>query len=325
MSNAVTDLAIQQKDILTQIDAGNLEAVSRAYLAMYANLEAEIDALTLAMEAGEEMTAAEVQALPQYKRLMREAQKELDDFTTYLLITIATVGAAGIEYGLADSAALLNVMGGNFTSLTPNVIRPLLSYLDRDGALYDRLRQLTGATVDRVVSSIVDGVGKGFNPRKIADLIQEAFGGGLTDALRNVRTVQLYSYRDAARANYMATDGIVTGWVWFARLDDPDTCISCVAMHGTIHSLEEQLNDHYNGRCAALPFIPEFGNPVEQDGRSWFETLPEAQQKSMMGAAKWDAWKAGKFDFSQLSAEQETPIYGKMRTEASLKSLIGEQ
>ena len=319
----ITAIADKQKSALEKIDAANLDAVSRAYLAAYGNLQAEIDALILAIEKLDNPTPAQVKALPQYKRLMREAESELDDFSAYLKTTIAAVGAAGIGYGLADSAALINSLsGGGFDGLSPAAMKPLLSYLAKGSPLYNRLSELTGATVDKVVSAILDGVGSGFNPRKIADMIQDAFGGGLTDALRNTRTVQLYSYRDSARANYMATDGIVTGWVWYAQLEDADVCLSCVAMHGTIHPLDEKLNDHYNGRCAALPYIPEFGNPVETTGQTWFDNLPTAQQIAMMGQAKHAAYKDNQFKFSQLSAEQHTPVYGKMRTEASLKSLL---
>lgn len=319
----ITDLATKQKAALAKIDADNLDAVTAAYLAMYDNLEAEIDALVLAMEDMDNPTANEVQSLPQYKRLVREAEKELDNFTGYLLTTIAAVGSAGIGYGLADSAALVNAMsGGGFEGLSPNAMKPLLNYLAKDGKLYARLKELTGTTVDNVVTGIIEGVRQGFNPRKIADLIQDNFGGGLTDALRNVRTVQLYSYRDSARANYMATDGIITGWVWFATLDDR-VCLSCAAMHGTIHDLDESLNDHYNGRCAALPYIPEFGNPVEQSGKDWFDSLDPSQQSAMMGQSKLEAYNAGKFEFEKLSQEKETPVYGKMRSVASLKDLLG--
>ena len=100
--------------------------------------------------------------------------------------------------------------------------------------------------------------------------------------------------------------------------------MSCVAQHGTVYPLDQQLNDHYNGRCAPIPHIPQFGNPVTQNGQAWFETQPEATQQSMMGSAKWQAWKDNKFAFESLSAEQETDVYGIMRTEASLKMLVKE-
>lgn len=322
MPNIITTLAQRQKDALARIDAANMEAVSRAYYATYGNLEAEIDALTLAMD--EDMTAADVKSLPQYKRLIREAERELDKFTGYLETTISAVALAGIGYGLADSAALIAALSGSpYAGLQPSVVRPLLSYLNKNSPLYARLKLITGSTVEKVTSAILDGVLKGFNPRKIASFIQDAFANGLTDALRNVRTVQIKSYQDAARANYMSTDGIVTGWVWFAELD-ADVCMSCVSMHGTIHELDETLDDHYNGRCAALPYIPEFGNPVEQTGQAWFDSLPEAQQVAMMGRAKHEAYKSDLFAFDALSNKQDHDIFGTMRFETSLKDLLGE-
>jgi len=195
---------------------------------------------------------------------------------------------------------------------------------DISAAVYASLQRLTGNTVDAVVQSIVDGVLAGHNPRKIARAIQGAFGRGLTDALRNTRTVQIWSYRDSARANYTATGGIVQGWVWYARLDGL-TCMSCVSQHGSIHELSETLDDHDNGRCAPLPYIPEFGNPVQQRGQDWFSGLPQAEQKKQMGASKWQAWQDDKFQFDQLSHQRPDDRYGTMRSEASLKQLVGEQ
>jgi hypothetical protein len=321
--NKILELAIRQKNEIARVDGENLKRISEVYAVMYDRVQGDIDALVLAIEALDKPTSAQVKALPQYKRLISRAEVELDRFTVYLETTIESAATAAIGLGLADSAALVKAMGVKMTSLEPAVMRPLLSYLQEGGALYKRLQQLTGATVDKVIASIVDGVGQGFNPRKIAGLIQDSFGGGLTDALRNVRTVQIKSYQDSARANYMASD-VVTQWIWFAELDS-DVCLSCVAMHGTIHELDETLDDHYNGRCSALPYIPEFGNPVETTGQAWFEGLPEAQQKEMMGDLKYQAWSDGKFEFSKLSQDHENDVYGNMKSEASLKSLIGEE
>lgn len=323
MPNPITKLASRQRAEVIKIDEQQLDQIARAYLALYDNLQGDVDALMLAIERMDAPTLAAVKRTPQYVRLTRRAKDELDDFTAYLSLTIDTVALSSIGLGLDHSAALVRTMGGKFNSLTPNVMRPLLSYLAKDGPLYDRLYLLTGSTIDKVISTIANGVSLGYNPRKIAFSIQDAFGGGLTDALRNTRTVQLYSYRDSARANYMATGGIVTGWVWYAELD-ADTCLSCVSQHGGEHDLSETLNDHYNGRCAALPIVEGFGNPVEESGESWFDNLSPSEQQAMMGQGKYDAWKDGKFSFDKLSAEQDNEVYGVMRTEASLSSLVGE-
>jgi hypothetical protein len=291
---------------------------------MYDRLAGDVEALTLAIEQMDKPTAAQVKALPQYKRLIRRGQDELDKFTAYLETALGTVAAGAIALGLAHSAGLINSLtGGKFTGLDRGVMPQLLKYLDPDGPLYVRLKELTGATVEKVTQTILDGVSSGYNPRKIAGMIQDSFGGGLTDALRNTRTVQLYSYRDSARANYMASNGLVTGWVWYAELD-ADVCMSCVAMHGTIHPLDETLDDHYNGRCAALPYIEGLTGNIPS-GQSWFESLSDDEQAAMMGNEKHDHYKAGDFEFSQLSKETPNDVYGQMRTESSLRDLLNEE
>ena len=316
-------IANKNSEEIQAADNANLEAISRAYTNMYDDMQGDIDSLMLAIDKLNKPTRKEIEALPQYKRLMRNAERELDDFTTYLKTAIGGASAAAIGLGLAHSAALVNVSGAKFQSITPGVMRPLLDFLQKGSPLYQRLDMITTSTVDSVVKSIIDGIGQGFNPRKTAELIQDAFGGGLTDALRNMRTVQIKSYQESARANYIASDGIVTGWVWYANLDG-NPCASCIAMHGTEHTLDETLDDHYNGECTAIPLIPELGNPVEQNGQAWFDSQDEARQRELLGDSKYEAYKAGKFEFSALSNQQDHEIFGTMRTETSLKDLIGE-
>jgi len=319
----ITQIALRQRNELTSIDEANFRLIEDAYALMYERLQGDIDALTLAIEGMEEGDS--VEDLPQYRRLTRNAEKELDKFTTVLETLLGAAGLAALTLGLEHSAELVNLStAGGFVGLEPAFMRTLLNYLEPGGKLYSRLSELTGLAVQNVVNAIIEGVAAGKNPRVIASLIQDAFGGGLTDALRMMRTLQLYSYREAARANYLETNGIVTGWVWFAELD-ADVCLSCVAQHGTIHPLEETLNDHHNGRCAPLPFIPEFGNPVEQTGEDWFNSLSTAQQADMMGQSKYDAWKSGQFTFDKLSREVENDVYGKMRSETPLKDLVNER
>jgi hypothetical protein len=321
----ITDIATRQRKQVLAEDAKNLTALSRAYAAMYDRLGGDIDALTAEIDKLDSKTAAAIKGLPEYKRLVRHAKTELDKFTIYTETVIGTAGLAGIALGIAHSRQLINTMaGGSFKGIQPGVMPKLLEYLKTDGPLYDRLHALTGETVDNVVQQIITGVSTGKNPRFIAADIQDAFGRGLTDALRNVRTVQIKSYQDSARANYIATDGIVTGWVWMANLGG-NPCASCIAQHGTIHDLEETLDDHYNGECAPLPYIPEFGNPIEQSGKDWFDGLSAEQQAEILGKDKHAAYQDGKFEFSQLSKQGPNDIYGTMRTVASLKDLIGDE
>ena len=318
------ELAKRQKDILAKVDVENLERVSQAYQLMYSRLSGDVEALRLAIEAMDKPTAAMIRKLSQYKDLVRKAEREMTRFTAYLETVIDRASFEAIRLGLSDSEALIRAAGitGQLRGIAPNAMREALRYLAEDGKLYKRLQLLTGATVDKVSQAIFEGIGAGWNPRKIAAAIQDAFGGGLTDALRNTRTVQIKSYQDSARANYIAS-GVVEKWIWYAELD-ADVCLSCAAMHGTLHDLDETLDDHYNGRCAALPYIEGLTEPIES-GQTWFDNLSAAEQAAMMGQSKYDAYKEGKFEFSQLSKEHENDVYGNMRSETPLKDLLGEE
>ena len=77
----ITQLAQSQRKQISDADAANLEALARAYSLMYSDLEGDVDSLMLAIEKLDKPSQAEIKALPQYKRLMRNAERELDDFT----------------------------------------------------------------------------------------------------------------------------------------------------------------------------------------------------------------------------------------------------
>jgi hypothetical protein len=139
-----------------------------------------------------------------------------------------------------------------------------------------------------------------------------------------MRTVQLWGYREASRASYIANPEVVTGWIWYAALDT-ETCGACIAMHGTRHSADEVLDDHYNGRCSMIPITITNPNPDIESGLEWFGKLDEDKQREILGDSKYEAWKDGKFDLDQLTHQKDEPVYGTMRVERSLKSLLGEE
>ncbi len=317
-------LVRQQRAALAATDAANLERIASAYALMYDRLSGNIEALTLAIEAMESPSLAMVKKLSQYKELMRKADRELTRFTSYLETVIDRASFDAIRSGLSDSEAMIRAAGiaGQFQGIAPNAMREALRFLSEDGPLYARLKLLTGATVDKVSQTIFEGTGAGYNPRKIAALIQDAFGGGLTDALRNTRTVQIYSYRESARENYISS-GVVDKWIWWAELD-ADTCEACIAEHGSIHDLDETLDGHYNCRCAPLPYVEGLTETPER-GEDWFNNLSEAEQRGVMGDTKYDAYKAGKFEFGDMVRRNENEVYGQMVGVVPLKDLIGEE
>jgi hypothetical protein len=322
----IVELANQFRKALEARDNKALSEIIKAYGDIYQRMQDKINLLTLEIANMEVPTVAAIRKLDSYKSLVTSIEKELTKFQGYAGTVMQQAASDAVSMGVTN-ARLLTLAGNPavaalFRNLNPKAIENLVSYFSEGSPLMARLDKLAGENALKVAQTIIDNVALGNNPRTIAGLIQSSLGGGLTDALRMTRTVQIWSYRESNRASYLANADVVQKWIWYANLG-ANCCMSCVSMHGTIHDLDEVLDDHFNGECTMLPLTIGMENPVTS-GESWFKEQPEAMQKQMMGDAKFEAWTSGKFEFNQLSKETENDVYGMMRTVAPLKELIGE-
>lgn len=324
--NPIVDMARKFRDDLEALDEETLSRIVTAYQRIFARLNTRVELLVLEISTIENPTNSQIYKLARWRELERQIVAEITTFQTYLKTEIQN--GMDISYSASSGQArelitsLLSQAGiqaqlGNLPTGAVEVMTALLS----DGSpLSGRIDVLAGTVADYVKNTLADAIALGYNPRKTASLIQNAFGRGLTDALRMARTAQLWAQRIAAQQEYQ-NSGVLDGWVWYAQLD-ATVCQSCIVQHGTIYPVDVAMNDHHNGRCVMLPYIEEFGNPIEQTGIQWFEQLPEAQQKAILGPGKFEAWKAGQFTLPQLSREVENDVYGMMRSVTPLKDLV---
>jgi hypothetical protein len=136
-----------------------------------------------------------------------------------------------------------------------------------------------------------------------------------------MRTLQLTAYRDATAIHQAANANLIARVVRIAALDDR-TCLSCLALHGTEVPVGERVDDHYSGRCIGISVVR--GREVNvQTGEDWLRGLPEERQRTIMGPAKFEAWKAGAVRLQEFVARRDDPVFGQMVQEASLKGLLG--
>ena len=191
---------------------------------------------------------------------------------------------------------------------------------EKKSPLYGRIGKLAPFHTERVMNALLEGIAFGYNPAKTAKLFENLMGGGLTDAMRMTRTAQLYASREANRAMYVANDDVVTGWVWWSSLDS-DTCMACAVEHGTVHSLDESMDSHYNCRCTSIPVVKGYNDEIKT-GTDWFSGLSEKEQRDMMGNSAFDAWKDGKFDLADMATRRHDDVYGEMLARTPLQDLI---
>lgn len=321
-------------------DADTLERLARAYAAGYARIDPHVQALIEQIEEklkSGDVSPAQVRNMAAYKNLIEAAHEELDDYTAYMRTEITTAIQDSAKRGLIDSATLITAAIAFSLLIEPGDVPKdtvrlpgntaldfLAEYLSPEGELYKRINGLSNYHAEQIASGILQYVGEGWGPRKIADWITDSYGMGLTDALRITRTAQLYSYRQANRQSQLANADLLDGLVWCAELGDGRACASCIALHGTVFPVGTLCDDHHNGRCALLPIVKGGKSPIEQTGEAWFSEQDEETQKSILGVGKFDAWSEGKFEFSQLSTTYDDDVFGEMRRESTLQELLAD-
>jgi len=328
MTDDVLALAEQFRRALVSNDIAAERRLIAAYQGLYARVRDLADALVLEIAKDENMTPAQVRRMERYGRLLKTVEGELTDYGAFVKTEMSVAAREAIRVGEANARALVAIAFGDkqlaakFNVLNTAVIEELLGFLSPEGELYKRLGGLPAYTADQVANAILEGVGLGKNPKTIARGLTDAFGMGLTDSMRMMRTVQIYSYREANRASYIANGDVVQKWIWYADLRQ--ACPSCIAMHGTVHDLSERLNDHHNGHCAMLPLVIGAKNPIAP-GEDWFTQQPEAYQRQLLGKSKFEAWKGGAFQFGDLVDTHNDAVYGEMRSVAPLWKLLGAE
>ncbi len=341
----VIDAAQQFREQLLRGERQQAMRYVQAYAQIARDLQDQIDALAAELALMDEPKAWKVAQLARWKSLKAQIAREIDKFgafvATDLQAQIAEQVALGLQHAEQLTLAgipkpLADAIRLNWNRLPAEAVLRMLGFLQPGSPLNESLTSQLGAAVaEQVSKALLRGIALGWNPRRVAAYMARELGQGLAWALRTARTAQLWAYREASRAAYVANNDIVEGWIWHAKLDDGRTCMSCISMHGTLHKPDEVLNDHHNGRCAMVPVTKSWEalgfkglpdtRPTVQAGQDWFEGLSAAQQQQHMGGSMWDAWQAGEIGWDDFSREHPDPTYGLMRSMPSLKELLGDR
>jgi hypothetical protein len=305
-------------------------ALQSAYQGVQQRLGENVAALEAALGAlTEPATAQQMRELRDFQMLLKNINSEMDAFAQ-----MASEGAGRLQAGavnvatqtayaqVAAQAGGAQVIAGLWQQPDPAALQNIIQYASSE-AFQAAMARFGANAAAQFGDAMLALTAQGLNPRAIAEHMSRWLGIPYAWAENATRTMQMYSYRASSHALYRSNPRVVEGWLWRAALD-PRTCMSCVAQHGTRHTLEEELRDHHRGRCAPVPIV--IGSTWVDDvqsGETWFTRLPEAQQRAMMGPGMFDAWRRGDFRFADLSRPYYDPIYGGMTRQATLRELLG--
>lgn len=312
--------------------AAEAEAEARRLQQAYrAQLQRLNEQLALSKLAGEGALYS-ARAIERAREQVREA---LNGLTGEIEARSRAVEAGGIAIGTqAGTKAMGDSIGTRFNQPSVEQIRSLVGYVDSPAfqAAMDAYGPHHG---DAVADILLDGASRGVDPVRTARLVSKyTTDVPLFDALRTVRTVQIWSARQGSHEIYRANADVLNGWLWSAARDG-HVCMSCRSQDGKIFPLSATLNDHHLGRCAPVPVTKTWGElgfeggsevlDGYETGIQRFEAMTDAEQIAVMGRAAWQAWKDGRFTLDQYAQPYSNPIYGPMLGEASLTQLVGPE
>ncbi|RMG77089.1 MAG: hypothetical protein D6711_02350, partial [Chloroflexi bacterium] len=222
-------------------------------------------------------------------------------FLEVLEDTASEVQRQGVVEGMRYGVDFLQDVTGvevRWTQTTVDSVIKTLDYLDR---LPDLVNKFEDYHIGKVQAIILAAQNEGLNPRQTALLLRDYFTRGqnpLYEAERFARSLQIYGSREGARAIYERNG--VEQWIWSANIGSRRTCMACIVKHGTVHPITEVLNDHFNGRCSAIPVVKNAQLSYQfEDGISWFMRQDEDTQRYFLGARFYDAWQQGKIRVDQ--------------------------
>lgn len=347
------EAALRFRRQLEQMELDAFERMATIYEGIFRSVQDEIEALAEEIADIDFPDRGKVIKLARLSRILNQIEAQVTRFGGTVANEITLAQRQAIESAVANAIELIELslppglpdevrlaIRTSFTSLPSEAIEAAAGLLGEDSPLTTALEKNYGPAVrEKVEQHMLDGIGKGLNPRRTAILLNRNFinalGNGLTWAMTTVRTAQIKSYQLANHATYQANANIVPTWIWHSALDSR-TCMSCISKHGQEFPVTESLNDHHNGRCAPLPKAISFADlglrGVEEvrpakivRGETWFKEQPRATQIELMGGARYRAWRDGEIVFDDFSQAYNDPVYGELLREASLKGILGSK
>jgi SPP1 gp7 family putative phage head morphogenesis protein len=330
----MTDLYTTAQEFKGRLLKGDRAAagdILRAYGLAVRRISARIKQLTDQIQAarlqGEEISSGWLYERDRLTNLKREIIVELQRFSRVASLRVAREQSAARELGADAAQALIGESDG-----APVAIRlgtfgsrasSALAGFAADGSPLRELFIERGLEVARRVSDeLVAGVAEGQPARVIAARMRIAFGGDLARSLTIARTETVRAYREASRETYVANAAVLRGWYWQAALD-ARTCVVCIAMHGTVFPVSARLESHVNCRCVPVPLTT--AAPLPETGPEWFARQEPGLQRQVLGAAKFEAFREGKFELKDLVGVSHSERWGVSRYERPLSAILNEE
>ena len=259
--------------------------------------------------------------MKEYESFLIEAKEQFDRYNLAAENIIRGTQRINFELGLANANDALGALeiGIDWKSLNVEAFESMVGLTSAGSPLDDLLSADYGDSIRGISNALTTGITRGEGIEKIVKRMTQAANIGFDRSTRIARTEVNRAYRMATHAQYRES-GVVVG---FRRLVyKPTACFACLMLDGEYSDITKELEDHVMGKCTSVPCLRKNDRIEWKTGREWFENLDPEEQRRIMGAGRYEAWKDGKIkDLRQFVTIKPNPIWGGSPTILSLKEL----
>jgi len=290
--------------------------VERAVTGSINDLVSVIDAL---IKAGEMPSRGQLLRLKQLWDLLEQIRIASNVFAVDFLTPFITAGQAeSVNLGIAHAIEIIQLaftseaqFAAVFNRLNVAAVEYMIGLTGAGQPLWELIKRrvITGPDViQRVIDTLIEGIARGYNPRKIARMIANDLAGGLNKALQIARTEQLRVYRESSLLQYLES-GVVRE---YKRLSarDKRVCPACLMADGKVYKIEVPFAEHPQGRCVPVPVVIGVSEPMWETGMDWFKRQDPQIQVLILGPGRYEAWVAGFYELEDLITETTHEIWG---------------
>jgi SPP1 gp7 family putative phage head morphogenesis protein len=308
----VYEQAQEFKARLLRGERAALGELLRAYRLTVERAEARIKDLTDQIEKfqGEEISSSWLYERGRLSQLKFEIQIEINRFSQVASLRVAREQRAAISQASEDAQALIAASNGDAVSvqlgtLNANAVVAMAGHASDGSSLRQLFAARGGVVAQGVADELVSGVATGASLRVIASRVRDVLGSDLARALTIGRTEILRSYRAASLETYRRAG--FTQYRWLAA-KDLRTCLICLALDGSIWSINQPFPAHVNCRCTFVPVINGQAMTYET-AAEWFAAQSEGAKREMLGGA-YGAYAQGRITLKDFVGFKQSARWG---------------
>lgn len=297
--SAVVQILRTYRAQMDALDDALMRELGERWLAVEENLQSDIDALAEEMARrraeGEEITEQMVWKSERYQRLQWKMKAETAKYNQDAARTIEEYQRKAAQIGIDAANAAIEAGGTGplsaaWNRINVSAVEAMIGIAGDGSPLYLLLAKDYGSAVDGLLDALISGIASGKGVKEIVREMVESFGIGLDRAILIARTETQRAYRMGSTEQYRES-GVVTGFMRLVKKQG--ACLGCLLLDGEMFETSEELDDHPNGRCTAIPIVRGVDAPEWEKGMDWLKRQPEEKQREIMGNQRYELWQSG--------------------------------